>query len=317
MSRTVAVEARPQPVHSIFAEPRQVRVKVQGYSSLPPEITIRQVDHSREVERVFDAYHRDLAERPWNAGGEITLRPPAKKPRDPDAAPNPENLQRSMVRRKSKLRQTIKELAPNAFITLTSRRLLTSLDLAGAAYAEWLRLVRKHYGDAFACVWVPEWHGGSDHLHLHIAARVPGGMRAACTALRFFWHIALCRITGRPRPSAILRDSESPGNIDIDNRGLRGKSDLVRVNKIARYMSKYLTKDMVLEFGRKAYSPTKNIELAAAVVFWCTELDLNAARDEALRRAGYDPLAALTAAEFAPIGSGLIWMEMAHSPGSG
>jgi hypothetical protein len=317
MSKTLSVQARPQPAHSIFAEPRQVRVKVQGYSSLPPEVTIRQVDHSREVERVFDAYHRDLAERPWNAGGEITLRPPVKKPRDPDAEPNPENLHRSMVRRKSKLRQTIKELAPNAFITLTSRRLLVSLDLAGAAYAEWLRLVRKHYGDAFACVWVPEWHGGSDHLHLHIAARVPGGLREACNALRFFWHRALCRVTDRPIPAAPLKGGESPGNIDINTRGLRGQSDLVRINKIARYMSKYLTKDMVLEFGRKAYSPTKNIDLAAAVVFWCTELDLEAARDEALRLLGYDPLAAPISAEFAPIGAGVMWLEMAHFPGSG
>lgn len=315
---SASVEATGFPVHDVWAEPVQIRAKLQQFSTLPPELTLRQVDHSRDLDRYMAAYRRDCALNPGSAPGrEIAVAPRRRKPRDPDAPRNPENLDRAMRRRKSKLRHTVKELAPNAFITLTSRGLLVSLDLAGLAYAEWLRLVRKHYGEAFAAVWVPEWHAGGTHLHLHVAARLPGDLREACTALRFFWHRALCKATGRPIPRTLLRRGESPGNIDINTKGLRGKTTLDRANKIARYMSKYLTKDMVLEFGRKAYSPTKNIEVAAAVYFWCTELTLEQARAEALRLLGYtNPLEVAIASEFAPEGAPLRWIELAESPPS-
>jgi hypothetical protein len=313
MIGTVA-EKPVAPVHDVWFEPVQYRVKVQSFSVLPPEITVRAIDHSRELDRYMSVYRQDVEFRPGNSGGSLSVPPKRFRPRNPDAAPKPENLHRAMLRRKSKLRLTVKELAPNAFITLTSRRILTSLDLAGAAYAEWLRLVRKHYGEPFAAVWVPEWHGGGDHLHLHVAARVPGGLREACSALRFLWHRALCKVSGREIPKAPLRGAESPGNIDINARGLRGKSDLDKANKIARYMSKYLSKDMVLEFGRKAYSRTQNIELAAAAIFWATELDLASARVEALRACGYDPEALPLSTEFAPVGAPVVWIELAAHP---
>jgi hypothetical protein len=91
----------------------------------------------------------------------------------------------------------------------------------------------------------------------------------------------------------ILRGTESPGNIDVQN--IKARDSIRRIRKIARYVSKYITKDLISEFNRRRYWPSKGIDLAAASVFWLDSLSQFDAVREACRMLGqWDEIAGLT-----------------------
>jgi hypothetical protein len=263
-----------KPAHDTFAEPLQWRAKVQRFSKLPPELVVRQVDFERENDRYLSAYRRGV---PFTGpGATINVPAPVRRPRDPDAPRNPESVHRSAVRAKKKLKDLVKELAPEGLLTLTSRERLVDLDSLYRVYGRFLRVLRETNPE-FAGVAVPEKHVSGKHLHMHVAYR---GLTLGFNALRRLWHIALEADQGR-RVTRMLRGAEAPGNIDVQARGSRGDV-ATRAKRIARYMGKYLSKDMVREFGRKAYSPTRNITLENAVRFYLSALTPEAARREAL-----------------------------------
>jgi hypothetical protein len=255
------VEA-PAPQHSVFLEETQFRAKFQRFGKAPPELTVQRITFDRDVDR-----YRRAAEN----GNSSCF--PGRRTRNPDRLQDTESVERSQRRAKTKVRLLVTELAPNSFITFTTRKLypLDHLARIWETFCSRARLCDP----AFQYVAVPEPHPSNpDHYHLHVAAR----STIARATLRRLWHIALEAFEGR-RVTATLRGSEAPGN--IDEQPIKGRDTLKRIRKIARYISKYITKDLIERFNRKRYWPSKGINLAGAQVFWLTATDQGAAIREA------------------------------------
>lgn len=244
---------RPQPRHHFFAETVQFRAKVQRYTHCPEEVTVQKIDFGPDQKRYLDA-----------ASNGLSSVPRSRARRDPDAPRDAESLERSERRAKSQVRRLVMELAPTALVTFTTRQVLT-LDELLVAWKRFQRLARE-LGVAFEYVAVPERHP-TNPLHLHIHAAVRG--RVSISTLRRLWHIALVSLRGE-RVTCILRGKASPGNIDVQH--IKGRDQLRRIRRIARYISKYITKDLIAEFNRRRYWPSQGITLESAQVFWLDSL---------------------------------------------
>jgi hypothetical protein len=259
----MALELNPSPTprHDWFADPDQYRLKVRTFSRMPPEITVQRISFERDQRAYLNAYHRGnhsaFPRRP---------RPDPSKPRDE------ESVERSQRRAKTAVRLAVTELAPTALVTFTTREILT-LDQLLWCWGHFTRSLRRACVD-FEYVAVPEPHKNKDHLHLHVAYRG----RTPFNVLRRFWHMALEALHGRV-VRCILRGSESPGNIQVEP--VKARDSLRRIRKIARYVSKYITKDLISEFNRRRYWPSKGIDLPAAQAFWLDSLSMSDAIREA------------------------------------
>jgi len=254
----IDLPGRQAPRRHFFDGDSQYRVKVQRYSQAPPEVTVQKVDMTRDQRAYLRAAETGLARVPG----------PRRSSKNEDEPRSKESLERSQHRAKTAVRKRVLELAPTALLTLTSRGILTDIDKAVAAWEMFTRLVRRVYPD-IEYVAVPEWHHSREHLHIHAAIRA----RVNHHTLRRLWHITLCALTGRPRPDAILRNGEAPGNVDLSTP--KGTDKVSRFRRIGKYISKYITKDMIVEFGRRRYWPSKGINLEAAQVFWLDSLDMS------------------------------------------
>lgn len=254
--------ARATPRHHFFAEEEQYRLKLQRFSKAPPEVTIQKIDFGRDVQAYTRAYHAGQSHVPSGGGG-----------RRGSASSGPESVIRSQRRAKIAVRLRVTELAPNALFTFTTRKIYT-LDELIAVWGRFCVLARMLVPD-FEYVCVPEPHPRNPiHLHLHAAVRG----RFTRSTLRRLWHMALEAHEGR-RVTCILRGPEAPGNVDI--REIRGREVVRRIRKIAKYISKYITKDLIERFNRRRYWPSKGINLQSAQVFWLDALTQNDAIREA------------------------------------
>jgi hypothetical protein len=92
----------------------------------------------------------------------------------------------------------------------------------------------------------------------------------------------------------MLRGGDAPGG--IEDRPIKApRGSYKQVRKIARYISKYITKDLIAEFNKKRYWPSKGIDLKAAQVFWLSGLtQFDAIREACLLLGLWDVQAALT-----------------------
>lgn len=251
------IEDRSSPLHS-WCSPHaedgddacaQYRAKIQRYSGMPAEVTVQRVGFDDEFQRYKRAAENGLSTVPVGGGRRVA----------PDVR-DPESLQRSVFRTKTRVRKLVTELAPSALVTFTTRETMGLDDLLSV----WQRFVRllSQAGVEFDYVCVPERHPKNpDHLHLHVAYRG----KTPFNTIRRLWHVALEARHGR-RVNRVLRGAESPGNIDV--QPIKARDQLGRVRKVARYVAKYITKDVIAEFNRKRYWQSKGIDLAAAVVFW-------------------------------------------------
>lgn len=250
------------PAHHWFSESDQYRLKVRTFSRMPPEYTVQRVSFERDQRAYLNAYHRGA-----QSAFPRRARPDPNKPRDD------ESIERSQRRAKTAVRLTVTELAPTALVTFTTREVLT-LDQLLWCWGHFSRSLRRA-GVEFEYVAVPERHPANpDHLHLHVAYRG----RTQIDLLRRLWHVALEARHGRV-VRCILRGKESPGNIDVQS--IKSRDSLRRIRKIARYVSKYITKDLIAEFNRRRYWPSKGISLPAAQAYWLRSLTMA----EALREA--------------------------------
>jgi hypothetical protein len=264
-------------LHDPWDVEQQYRLTVQRFSRLPPELSVRKVSFEEQNQRYFGAYYRALPHT--QAGGQVNAN--GRRQRGAKAA-KAEDIERSARRARQGLRKQLKELAPDLLLTLTSRHRLKTLDLAYVAWGQLLRAIRQADPD-FAGVVVPELHGSGEHIHLHVACR---GLTLRPNSLRRLWHIVLEGLEGR-ECSERLKGSAAPGNVDYKHH--RGKSIAEAARKIAKYLGKYLSKDMVRQFGRRAYSPTKNIRVAQAQRYYLDALTPEGARREALELIGVHP----------------------------
>ena len=259
---------RAKPVHHFFAEPEQYRLKVQRFSQVPCEVTVQQISFENDIGRYRRAAELGLA----NVSR-------TRKRRDPDRPRDAESIERSQRRAKTAVRLRVTELAPNSLVTFTTRGVY-SLDDLVVIWERFTRLVRL-VEPRFEYVCVPEPHPSNpEHLHLHAATRG----KVSRDTLRRCWHIALEAFEGR-RVTSILRGAASPGN--IDDQPIKGRDVIRRIRKIGRYISKYITKDLLERFNRRRYWPSKGINLAAAQVFWLDSLSQADAIREACEMLGH------------------------------
>lgn len=256
------------PRHAWHAEQIQYRLKVRRFSRVPAEFTVQKIDFGPEVDRYRRAYENGMS---W-AGPRRGVRVQSDEPR------SAESLERSERRAKTNVRLNVIELAPSALVTFTTRETMP-LDSLFWCWQYFNRLMRDA-GVEFEYVAVPERHPTNpDHLHLHVAYRG----RTPFNLLRRFWHMALEARHGR-RVRSILRGTESPGNVDVQT--VKARESNRRIRKIAKYISKYITKDLISEFNKKRYWPSKGIDLAAAQVYWLDSLSQVDAIREACRMLG-------------------------------
>jgi hypothetical protein len=260
---------RSKPLHDWHWEQTQYKLKVQRYTSAPPEFTIQQ----RSFERDWVKYHNAYENGSSNAFPLRRRRVPVDGPRDA------ESIERSQRRAKSEIRRKVIELAPDHFTTFTTRE-AGPVYLSPSDWAEiWARFVRliRDYGCDFEYVAVLERHPKNpQHLHLHVAWRG----RAHYGVMRRLWHIAICAHRGL-RITKTLRGEASPGNIqDQPVKAPRGSFKMYR--RIAKYIAKYITKDLISEFNKKRYWPSKGINLSKAEEYWLHSLDQGHAIREAL-----------------------------------
>lgn len=268
------IEDRSSPLHS-WCSPHaedgvedlaQYRVKVQRFSAMPAELTVQRVSFDTDIQAYKRAWENGLSSVP--VGGR-RLEPVVR---------DSESLQRAMWRAKTKVRKLVTELAPSALVTFTTREVLTLEQLLWV----WRCFTRtlRQTGIEFDYVAVPERHPKNpDHLHLHVAYRG----KTPFNTLRRLWHMALEARHGR-RVAVVLRGADSPGNIDVQR--IKSRDALGRVRKVARYVSKYITKDLISEFNRKRYWPSKGINLQEAKVFWLDARTMSGAILEVCTRFG-------------------------------
>jgi hypothetical protein len=244
-----------QPQHNFYHEPEQYRLKVQRYTSAPPELTIQRISFERDAQRYGSAYESGFTNAFPSRGG----RSAEKK------SVSAESLERSERRAKTNCRKSIMELAPSSMVTFTTREVMAFDALLGC-WKSFQRLCRDA-GVDFQYVAVVEPHPTNpEHLHLHVAYRG----RIHYDTMRRLWHIALEARHGR-RVKKTLYGSESPGNI-TDSKKVKARDPLSRMRKIAKYVSKYITKDMISQFNRKRYWPSKGISVKESQIYWLKSL---------------------------------------------
>ena len=254
------------PRHHFADFPEQFRLKVQRFGVVPCEVTVQRI-------------HRIVLHDTRSYDGDIDRIGRRFGRRDPDRPRTAESLERSQRRAKMAVRLKVTELAPHSLVTFTTRKLL-SLDELANRWERFVLLVRR-VEPGFEYVCVPEPHPKNpDHLHLHVATRG----RVSRDTLRRLWHIALEAGEGR-RVTATLRGSAAPGN--IDDQPIKGRDVIKRIRKIGRYISKYITKDLLERFNRRRYWPSKGINLQAAQVFWLKSLSMAEAIREGMRMLGH------------------------------
>lgn len=262
---------RSSPRHQWFGEVEQYRLKLRRFTKLPPEFTVQRISFQPDIER----YQKAAA---CARSIETTISPRRRAAPKNDEPRSAESLENSQRRAHTKVRLLVQELAPTALVTFTTRETMP-LEALMWCWQYFTRLLRTA-GMDYQYVAVPERHPTNpEHLHLHVAyrGRTPYG------TLRRFWHMALEARHGR-KLRHILRGSDSPGNIDVQN--IKARDGVRRIRKIAKYVSKYITKDLISEFNRKRYWPSKGIDLADAAVFWLDSLSQSDAIREACRMLG-------------------------------
>lgn len=220
--------------YPVYEKPVHFRVKVQEFSRGGFEGVITSVNLQRSS---------DLASMHLSRGPRL------------ERKGDQESIDKSMRRSKRSVRLKCKEMGADHLVTFTTRD-TTSRDVLKARWAKFTDNVAYHLARKFQYVCVCEEHPTNrEHLHLHVAIR--GRLSAReMVIFRRCWYIALGG-NGKERGAA------APGGFNIRHIRVRGGIHR-RADKIASYISKYITKDATGEFNKKRY--------------WCSRIDLMEAR---------------------------------------
>ena len=140
----------------------------------------------------------------------------------------------SVQRSKRALRRAVKEIGCDHLLTVTTREKRNSPESLALLWKAFVRRYRFFAKDEFPYVAVPERHPSNpDHWHLHVATR---GKLKLSIARQMWWFVC---------------GGRGMGNIDVKfvrvgcdpKTGLQ-RGVLERADRIARYISKYMTKDL-------------------------------------------------------------------------
>lgn len=238
-----ALPHQPYPV-----EKYQWRAKVQPFSAGGYEVTAKLVD----VEKVAKSVEAGMY-------GFVRGTRTESISQDREA-----DIIKATQRAKRQVRLTCKEMGANRLLTLTTRQTMP-LDSLLAIWQTFVPMVERALGGKFFYLAVPEPHPSNPaHLHLHVAVNV----FLPVHTLRRCWHAAVAtHIAGvRGNTSAIMRGKHAPGNVDLQYIRAKGQGE-VR-SKVAKYISKYITKDCLQRFNRKRYWASKGSSLLECRQIW-------------------------------------------------
>jgi len=214
-----------------------------------------------------------------------------------------ETVRRSIQRSKTKVRHLIKSMGADRLLTLTKREkdpaLFWTLEQWAASWSRFV-LQCKRAGIEFQYVAIPELHKkGNYHLHVALCGRIHIN-----TARRIWW--AICGGHGQ-------------GNIDVKYRPNQSATE--RLAGLAKYLSKYLTKQFGADaFNKKRYWASRH-DLPPAIRVILRALDIRAALAEFAewKSLDFDALmySKLGAYQFggeSPVGFWFNWSESVSKP---
>ena len=225
--------------HALLKERDHYLLTVHGFSAGGFEATVRNVD-AQKLE--------DMSLRPRGC-------------RKPVEERKPTDMLRSVARAKKTVRHAVKEIGCDHLLTLTTREEENDPDKLARQWKEFVRRYRKFSNDDFCYVVIPERHPSNPkHWHLHAAIR---GRLKLNIARHIWWNVC----GGRGMGNVDIRFIKVGCNPDTG----QPHGPLVRSGKIARYISKYMTKDLIF-----AHRPDKKR-------YWRSEFDMPAARRYWLR----------------------------------
>lgn len=242
-------------------EKYQYRLKVQPFSSGGYEAVVKLVD-VEQVARLKESQELGIVKKPR------AERPPEERE---------EAILSAKRRAKQMVRYKCKEMGANRLLTLTTRETL-HVDNLLYAFQRFLYLVERAMGEKLLYVAVPEQHPSNpEHLHLHVAVNTFLNVNV----IRKCWHAALsARLPARkdcqPSGSESMPDysgKNSPGNVDLQYIKTRGGKGAQTV-KVARYISKYITKGDFERFNKKRYWSTKGVKVLDARRVWLKSMSL-------------------------------------------
>ncbi len=179
-------------------------------------------------------------------------------PKDRDEENTKRDMEKCSYRVARKVRQLCLEIRADRLLTLTSRKLLTEYDEVITTWKRFMRIL-DNSDNKFDYIAVPELHKNGEHYHIHAA--INGFVRA--DMLRRCWQIAL-------GGKGDEKGSEALGNIDIKSSKRNGADGNKHAVRIARYISKYITKSYLEhhQFNRKRYWAPRTIKLPETTGEW-------------------------------------------------
>lgn len=254
-------------------EKYQYRLKVQPFSAGGYEAVVKLVD-VEQVARLKESQELGILKKPR------TERPPEERE---------EAIISAKRRAKQMVRFKCKEMGANRLLTLTTRETLTP-DVLLVRFQKFLYLVERAIGEKLLYLAVPEQHPTNpDHLHLHVAINTFLNVNI----IRRCWHAALvarlpARKDGQPDEQGSMTDFSgvnSPGNVDLQYIKVRG-GKCEQTVKVARYISKYITKGDFERFNKKRYWSTKGVKVLDARRVWLKSMTLGEAITESYRELG-------------------------------
>ncbi len=220
--------------HAILADRNHYLVTVHGFSVGGFEATVRTVDaqHMEDMKHLPRGARKPVEER------------------------KPTDMLRAVARAKKTVRLAVKEIGCDHLLTLTTREQENDPLKLARQWKDFVRKYRKYSDEEFLYVAVPERHPSNPkHWHLHIAIR---GRLKLNIARQLWWDVC---------------GGRGMGNVDIryikvgcDKTTGLPLGPLARSEKIARYVSKYMTKDLLF-----AHRPDKKR-------YWRSEFEMPKAR---------------------------------------
>jgi hypothetical protein len=235
----------------VFVEPLHFAAAVQGFSTGGYEVTVKLLDAQKIAEQ--------------------RCRPQFRGPRLPkgEGESDPENVLRAQYRAKKRVRLLAKNMAADRILTLTTRETENTPEDMLRRWQRWLKLLDRASHGNFHYVAVLERHPSNPkHLHLHVAIAVFLNVNI----LRQCWW-QVCGGRGM-------------GNVHV--KRLRSRSPANRVSRVAAYISKYITKDTIVQFNKKRYWASR-IDLPTVRRYWLKGRTLLEAFGEAMQMLGAFP----------------------------
>ena len=235
--------------YPVYEHAHNFRAKVQEFSGGGFEVVIHSINSQK---------HSDMASLHLPRG--------ARTERKGDL----ESIEKARRRAKRAVRLKCKEMGADHLATFTTRGIKTRPELV-AIWGRFTDLLTYHFKRKFEYVCVCEPHPTNPiHLHLHAAIRGRMTIRELAIARRC-WYVAL---GGNGKE----KGAQAPGGMNIKQIRVNGGARK-RMDKIASYISKYITKDDGAEFNKKRYWCSR-INLMEARAYWLKARTINEALQE-------------------------------------